>query len=80
MRTKPRQDKLELTYEQKYLLKLCDIPNCPEKYFTQLGCSLIDALYLNHPRKNKVWDRKEGKFQVWVIVCVVSAKKVESMK
>jgi hypothetical protein len=34
VKQKPRQDKLELTYEQKYLLKLCDIPNCPEKYFT----------------------------------------------
>lgn len=58
---KQRQDKLELTYEQKYLLKLCDIPNCPEKYFTLLGCSLIDALYLSHSKKNKVWDRKDCK-------------------
>lgn len=66
---KRREDKLELTYEQKYLLKLCDIANCPEKYFTQLGCSLIDALYLTHSRKNKGWDRKDP-----------TAKKVESMK
>lgn len=54
-----RPDKLELTYEQKYLLKLCDIPNAPEKYFTQLGCSIIDALYSVYPR-NKPWDRKTG--------------------
>ena len=26
--------KLTLTYEQEYLLKVCDIPNAPEKYFT----------------------------------------------
>lgn len=53
--------KLELTYEQKYLLKLCDIPNAPEKYFTQLGTSIIDALYSVHSRKNKQWDRKDRK-------------------
>jgi hypothetical protein len=51
-----------LTYEQKYLLKVCDIPNAPEKYFTQLGVSIVDALYAVHARKNKLWDRKDRKF------------------
>lgn len=40
--------KLTLTYEQEYLLKVCDIPNAPEKYFTQLATSLVDALYSVH--------------------------------
>lgn len=59
---KKKSDRLELTYEQKYLLKLCDIPNAPEKYFTQLGVSLIDALYSVYMRKNKTFDRKDRKF------------------
>lgn len=66
---KKKSDRLELTYEQKYLLKLCDIPNAPEKYFTQLGCSLIDALYSVYMRKNKTFDRKDP-----------TAKRVEQMK
>lgn len=34
---KQDSNKLELTFEQKYLHKLCDIPNAPEKYFTQFA-------------------------------------------
>jgi len=52
------------------LLKLCDIPNAPEKYFTQLGLSLIDALYLVCPKKQRVFDPQRDPI----------AKKVESMK
>ena len=60
-----RQDgKLELTFEQKYLLKICEIQNTPERYFTKLGCSLVDALYAVHPKRNKIWDRKDRKFIV----------------
>lgn len=48
---------------------MCDIPNAPEKYFTQLGVSIVDALYAVHARKNKLWDRKDP-----------TAKRVENMK
>jgi hypothetical protein len=48
---------------------LCDIPNAPEKYFTQFALSLIDTLYQAYP-KNMSWDPQKHQ----------SAKRVESMK
>jgi len=67
---KKQDSKLELTFEQKYLHKLCDIPNAPEKYFTQFALSLIDALYSAYPKKMKTFEPLRDQ----------SAKKVESMK
>ena len=59
-----RTDKrLDLTYEQKYLHRLCDIPNAPEKYFTDFAKSVIDTLYREYPRKMRSFDAaRDGKF------------------
>ena len=64
-RQAPRREsnKVELTYEQKYLLKLVDIPNAPEKYFTQLGASLIDTLYREYPKSVRTFEpNRDRKF------------------
>jgi hypothetical protein len=44
------------------LLKVCENPKAPEKYFTKLGLSLIDACFSIHPR-DQTWNptRKNGK-------------------
>ena len=51
----PKKDsnKLEMTFKQRYLLKLCEIPNTPEQYFTALGTSLVDLLYKEYPKAIK---------------------------
>lgn len=66
----PKDGKLTLTFEQKYLHKLCDIPNAPEKYFTQFGISIIDTLYKEYPKTNRSFEPlKDSK-----------AKKVDAIK
>jgi len=43
----------ELTYVQSYLLKVCENPKAPEKYFTKLGLSLIESCFAIHPRDQR---------------------------
>ena len=59
----PKKDsgKLELTFKQRYLLKLCEIPNTPETYFTDLGKSLVDSLYTEYPRVQKDFNARDRK-------------------
>jgi len=52
------------------LHKLCDIPNAPEKYFTQFGISLIDTLYREYSRQQRTFEPQRDS----------KAKRVESIK
>ena len=60
----PKKDsgKLELTFKQRYLLKLCELPNTPEKYFTDLGTSLVDSLYVEYNRSQKDFNARDRKY------------------